>query len=88
MNNTIKNVRIYYRVANINDISDEFTRHIDLEILSDIYDKITTPYFHHNIEYFYSIPEVKTICNLLENTESLRGYTFLTHSITAISSLD
>ena len=84
----LKNVRIYYRVANINDISDEFTNHIDLEILSDIYDKITTAFSRHDIEYFYSIPEVKTICNLLENTESLRGYTFLTYSIRAISSLD
>ena len=84
----LKNVRIYYRVANINDVSDEFTMHMDLEILSDIYDKIITAFFHYDVEYFYSISEVKTICNLLENTESLRGYTFLTYSISAISSLD
>lgn len=84
----MKNVRIYYKVASINDISDEFMRHIDLEILSDIYDKIITAFFHYDIEYFFSIPEVKTICDLLENTESLRGYTFLTYSITAISIID
>lgn len=84
----LKNVRIYYKVTSINDISDEFIRHIDLEILSDIYDKIITAFFHYDVEYFYSIPEVKTICDLLENTESLRGHTFLTYGITAISSLD
>lgn len=52
----MKNVRIYYRVANINDISDKFTRHIDLEILSDIYDKIITAFFSswHNIFLFYT----------------------------------
>lgn len=84
----LKNVRIYYRVANINGVRDEFTMHMDLEILSDIYDKIITAFFNHDITYFYSIPEVKTLCNLLENTESSRGYTFLTYSISAISSLD
>ena len=83
----LKNVRIYYKVVNINDISDEFTNHIDLEILSDIYDKIIIAFFHYDIENFYSIAEVKTICNLIENKESLRGYTFLRYSITAISSL-
>ena len=40
-----KNVRIYYKAAKINDISDEFIRYIDLEILSDIYYKITTAFF-------------------------------------------
>lgn len=84
----LKNVRIYYRVANINDVGDEFTMHMDLEILSDIYDKIITAFFHHDITYFYSMPEVKTLCDLLENTENLRGYTFLTYSISGISSLD
>ena len=84
----LKNVRVYYRVVNINDVSDEFTMHMDLEILSDIYDKIITAFFYHDIMYFYSIPEVKTLCVLLENTENLRGYTFLTYSISAISSLD
>ena len=84
----LKNVRIYYRVANINDISDKFTRHIDLEILSDIYDKIITAFFHHGITYFYSIPEVRRLCKLLENTENLRGYMFLMYSISDISNLD
>lgn len=83
-----KNVRIYYKAAKINDISDEFIRYIDLEILSDIYYKITTAFFHYGIEYFYSMQEVKTICDLLENTESLRGCTFLTYSINDIYSID
>lgn len=36
----LKNVRVYYRVANVNDSSDEFTNHMDLEILPDMFDKI------------------------------------------------
>ena len=84
----LKNVRVYYRVANVNDYSDEFTNHMDLEILPDMFDKILAGFYKHDITYFYSIPEVKSLCNILENVESLRGYTFLTYSISAISDLD
>lgn len=72
----LKNVRIYYRVANVNDSSDEFTNHMDLEILPDMFDKILAGFYKHDITYFYSIPEVKSLCDILENVESLRGYIF------------
>lgn len=84
----MKIVRIYYKVASINDISDEFMRHIDLEILPDMFDKILEGFYKHDITYFYSMPEVKSLCDILENVENLRGYTFLTYSISAISDLD
>lgn len=84
----LKNVRIYYRVANVYDSSDEFTNHMDLEILPNMFGKILEGFYKHDITYFYSIAEVKSLCDILENVERLRGYTFLTYSISAISDLD
>lgn len=84
----MKTIRVYYRTADIKNNENITTMYMDLEVLPEMSEKVINGFLYHDSEYFYSMAEIKTICQLLENIESLKGRTFLTYSIRDIFELD
>ena len=75
----MKNLRVYYRTAN---------KENDLEVTEKTMEKVSSGFLYHESEYFYGMTETKSICDILENIESLKGRTFLTYSITDLFEID
>lgn len=84
----MKNLRVYYRTANKENENEVKTDYIDLEVAEKTMKRLLSGFLYHETEYFYGMTETKSICDILENIESLKGRTFLTYSITDLFEID
>ena len=84
----MKILRVYYRTANKENENDVKTDCIDLEVAEKTLEKVLNGFLYHESEYFYGMAETKSICDILENIESLKCRTFLTYSITDLFEID
>lgn len=84
----MKNLRVYYRTANKENENEVKTDYIDLEVGEKTLEKVLSGFLDYESEYFYGMTETKSICDILENIESLKGRTFLTYSITDLFEID
>lgn len=84
----MKNLRVYYRTADKENENEVKTNYIDLEVSEKMIKRVLNGFLYHESEYFYGMAETKSICDILENIESLKGRTFLTYSITDLFEID
>lgn len=84
----MKNLRVYYRTANKENENEVKTNYIDLEVSEKTMERLLNGFLYYESEYFYGMAETKSICDILENIESLKGRTFLTYSITELFEID
>lgn len=83
----MKILRVYYRTANKENENEVKRDYIDLEVSEKTMEKVLSGFFIMNQD-FYGMSETKSICDILENIESLKGRTFLTYSITDLFEID
>ena len=84
----MKILRVYYRTANKENENEVKTDYIDLKVTEKIMERLLNGFLYHESEYFYGMPETNSICDIMENIESLKGRTFLTYSITDLFEID
>lgn len=84
----MKILRVYYRTANKENENEVKTDYIDLEVTEKTMERLLNGFLFYESEYFYGMSETKSICDIVENIESLKGRTFLTYSITDLFEID
>lgn len=84
----MKNLRVYYRTANKEKENEVKTDYIDLEVTEKTMERLLNGFLFYESEYFYGMSETKSICDIVENIESLKGRTLLTYSITDLFEID